>query len=733
MASLKQIFEWFREGLEPSETQFKDSWSSFWHKSEHLPQTQVLGLNDNLNNLEKSKAEKSDVYALEREVDTKAGKAELNNIKQGLLPMGEVDRESDLDNIVNPKDGWAYKVKFVTDERGNPYIFRYTVIKDENDEIISEGWVNTKLVTYESEVAQIQEAVNPRNDDVLYVVDSQKNAIAKIDKNGLRDVNIVPQDDESFFITDKKGNVIAKISDAGLRDVNIVPQDGEKFMITDGKGHIIFKADKDGIQSINGGGGGSATQTNIPQPQLDADINLCFAYGQSLSVAGSSNTPVDMTPCLQFKNGLRVDYTEEQAADASFVADFYGNDFSPCAGTGFEGTMKRFMLSWTNLLKQENGLDVEKLGYQFIASLPGVSGSAISSLQKGRVAYTRLIQSVEAAKRIANAQNKTFAVSSLFWIQGESDYRTATVESYYNALDTLFTNLNADIKAITGQNKDVQFICYQPASHTDFGETSTDNVAMAILQMIKDKDNVHLGCAMYQLKYSDALHLQTAGYFMMGAMAGVQSKRILTDGKPMPAMLPKSWNVYNKTGGGYLLELKFDVPVKPLVFDISGTTYCNVNGQQPNMGFSLESVFNVSETYQKAGNGNYTATDARSAVPEKSRSLNRIIKYKTAANTWMTEKFIQGDPKTNDWTNGANWQTVQTEPAELINGVNITRYDTVVLSLTDDPRGLVLNYAKTGKLGGGNLRDSQGEYIKTNVAGVVEPIHNWAPIFKEII
>ena len=35
MVSLKQIFDWFKEGLEPDEIQFKESWSSFWHKSEN--------------------------------------------------------------------------------------------------------------------------------------------------------------------------------------------------------------------------------------------------------------------------------------------------------------------------------------------------------------------------------------------------------------------------------------------------------------------------------------------------------------------------------------------------------------------------------------------------------------------------------------------------------------------------------------------------------------------------
>lgn len=57
MVSLTQIFGWFKTNMIPSEAQFRETWSSFWHKSEKLPQSQILGLNDELNN----KASKADL------------------------------------------------------------------------------------------------------------------------------------------------------------------------------------------------------------------------------------------------------------------------------------------------------------------------------------------------------------------------------------------------------------------------------------------------------------------------------------------------------------------------------------------------------------------------------------------------------------------------------------------------------------------------------------------------
>lgn len=44
MATLNQIFSWFKTGLKPTETQFKETFSSFYHKSEKIPGTAVVGL-----------------------------------------------------------------------------------------------------------------------------------------------------------------------------------------------------------------------------------------------------------------------------------------------------------------------------------------------------------------------------------------------------------------------------------------------------------------------------------------------------------------------------------------------------------------------------------------------------------------------------------------------------------------------------------------------------------------
>ncbi|GAB6009547.1 SGNH/GDSL hydrolase family protein [Dysgonomonas reticulitermitis] len=57
MVSLKQLFEWFTTGKFPTEAQFAEQFKSFWHKSERINQSAVLGLNEALDD----KASKEDL------------------------------------------------------------------------------------------------------------------------------------------------------------------------------------------------------------------------------------------------------------------------------------------------------------------------------------------------------------------------------------------------------------------------------------------------------------------------------------------------------------------------------------------------------------------------------------------------------------------------------------------------------------------------------------------------
>lgn len=150
MVSLQQIFGWFKRGFFPTEDQYKQTFSSFRHKSEKIEQTAILGLNDELN----ARATNNRVDSLENTVSQKVDRSELDNLIGGMLPQGEVATTDDLPTdpaIV--KTGYSYIVINEKEpESGLSYIYVAEIVTDAND-VKTVAWKNTKLTKYPSDVA----------------------------------------------------------------------------------------------------------------------------------------------------------------------------------------------------------------------------------------------------------------------------------------------------------------------------------------------------------------------------------------------------------------------------------------------------------------------------------------------------------------------------------------------------------------------------------------------------
>lgn len=57
MASRAQIINWFKRNLKPTQEQFAETWNSFWHKQDVIPQSSIENLETTLD----SKAERSTI------------------------------------------------------------------------------------------------------------------------------------------------------------------------------------------------------------------------------------------------------------------------------------------------------------------------------------------------------------------------------------------------------------------------------------------------------------------------------------------------------------------------------------------------------------------------------------------------------------------------------------------------------------------------------------------------
>lgn len=361
--------------------------------------------------------------------------------------------------------------------------------------------------------------------------------------------------------------------------------DNGKIQFVDPNGYIFFESSPAGInypgKAAEGGGSGTAV---AKEPVFDSDYMGVIKYGQSLSRRGTETTTSTYYDSVTFQGGVLTEYDPD---DSAAVTAYYGNNtFLPLPTSGNDSG-KAIAKIIKELIASENALPTANQNYTIVVNSAGTSGAGWAQLSsQAGDEYRRLLQSVQKAQDYAIALNKTYVVGCINYLQGEnSTDRNDPVQEFYDKLNTLFTNLNTDIKAITNQVKDVQFITYQLAS----GITSDAflGVPLAQLKIAREKPNVHLGAPMYQCVYEDALHFNNTWARTIDANFGVVAKRAIIDQVKMEPIYPLSWYTNkNSAANKWVISMKMNVPVKPLVFDES------INSQfttlPTNKGFSIK-------------------------------------------------------------------------------------------------------------------------------------------------
>lgn len=353
-------------------------------------------------------------------------------------------------------------------------------------------------------------------------------------------------------------------------------------------GHY-YRCDVDGNVQLHVKPDGSVESTEkstaqagatVPAGVFDADIVQIALYGQSLSVGGTNTSPTDFYDSKVFAGGLLTNYNPDDTAARDA---YYGSGLIAMPTNGVDAGKAAAKII-KELVRDENQIPMDSQSYTLLVNSSGDGGLSLALLSAtSGVYYRRLMESVRKGKDFALAQGKGFAVGALVYLQGENTGdRTSSQTDWYNKLNTLFTNLNTAIKAITGQPTDVQFFTYQIASNMAAGL----GVPYAQYAIAQDKANVHFGSAMYQYEYADSLHLTSASYRIMHAAIGVVAKRAMVDRKKQIPISPKSWTIQkNEASTSWLIQMLMNVPVAPLVMDETYKTYTN---PVINHGFSIK-------------------------------------------------------------------------------------------------------------------------------------------------
>lgn len=310
-------------------------------------------------------------------------------------------------------------------------------------------------------------------------------------------------------------------------------------------------------------------------PALRSSISHRISYGQSLSLGNGSgrlSLPGSFYDSVMFNaNGVHSAGPRAQEGGGTVAANHAslipyeerpqtgtapsGNQ-ETCLGTAFR------MIKW--LLLKENGIAPEDQDYILLGSAPGNSNTLLSNLDKaGGVSapYTRVLDDVTYGLARAQELGQSYAVDAIYWSQGEADITGAVARATHAAmLVQLYTDLNTDIKAITGQAHDIKMIAYQ----CSIDEQTNPNIALAQYDASVTQPNIILCTAVYALEHF-ALgneHLSAIGYANLGAYYGYCDKRVVIDGDTWQPFVPT-----RITRQGTILDVEFPDTGYPLVID----------------------------------------------------------------------------------------------------------------------------------------------------------------------
>ena len=263
----------------------------------------------------------------------------------------------------------------------------------------------------------------------------------------------------------------------------------------------------------------------------------------------------------------------------------------------------------------------------------------------------------------------TYKIPAFIWIQGEHDCRTNEEGAaiYFGKLDSLIEELVAFVGSLKIQKNSPRVVLYQLSTYESFNNNNKRMVLpTGLIGFVNARrNNMTIGAATYQLPYqNDRLHPTNNGFRLLGAMLGNAEFEFAYKGNKNTFINPVSVNVQNYSSK-YIIEIKFDVPCKPLVFD----------DKSPLDGTDLK-FYDI--------------------------DLNEVVVSNYGFELMNSDWYYDGVETKGSVTapKVANWNV-----QNIITSVSIKRGDTVVVECSSNPSGMELWYARSGNQGGGYLRD----------------------------
>ncbi|MFR9164993.1 MAG: sialate O-acetylesterase [Dysgonomonas sp.] len=426
-------------------------------------------------------------------------------------------------------------------------------------------------------LAPSQKLFTNKNDEMLDLIDTH---------TGNSKIHLGETEEPGFAVCDAFGNCAYRIDEDGISKMNldfditslfiktmvekgfaISDANGNASLVIDAKGETDLKLSKVALKRLK-------KQLESLDGLLQADYNHIVTYGQSLG-EGSQCSPIitssEFSPLAKmFNHGIKTRYGTSPMYQ-SFVPHVERQD-AENGETPAAGTAVMFIRS-----SELDGAD----GKVILSSCCARGAMSVAQLSKGTTWYNNIINDVTNAKRLADAEGKTYRLVAVTWTQGEYDYGNGK-DYYKQKLTQLRADLIADVQAITGDDYSaLPFVMYQVSSSYTAGKSYPDiGLAQLELAIESDTNGFFLATPIYHLQYADGWHLKNFASKWMGAYYGYALYRV---------MLEKNWKpLYpvSHTVSGTALYLKFSK--QGLVFDKPAYITATI----ANRGFSVKDASN---------------------------------------------------------------------------------------------------------------------------------------------
>jgi hypothetical protein len=267
-----------------------------------------------------------------------------------------------------------------------------------------------------------------------------------------------------------------------------------------------------------------------------------------------------------------------------------------------------------------SGLSAPQNDHVVFASSHAKGGAAYAAIARGATGYYRYgLAQVRAAKALATAASKTFAVRAVLFTHGESDDLGSSA-TYQADVTRLQRDLEDDYRAITGQTEPVFMIASQDAAWTKFASHATPITATALLAAARasQAQRIIVACPKYFMSTADGTHIFNNMETWLGEFYAKTYCQVVLQAGTWKNFAPRSI-----TQSGGVITCIFDVPVGPLQFDTTTVTDPGNKGFEIDSGTITSVTITASDTVQIAYTGGpatrlryaYTGTVGANAGP----------------------------------------------------------------------------------------------------------------------